>query len=107
MKNYGMDHIKYMFVQVDRIAKLVEPNELTERRQHIVDQLNMIVRICFETIMTNAGYSREQARQAGGFVTPFGSYKLDVHSPDSDIDAYVYLLVLFVSFFYLGMNETR
>ena len=58
-------------------------------RTTVMKELNDIVRDWIKECGRRLGYDEEQIRTWGGKIFEFGSYRLDVHSPGTDIDALI------------------
>ncbi|GHJ88662.1 hypothetical protein NliqN6_5064 [Naganishia liquefaciens] len=58
-------------------------------REKVLGQIAMLVKQFVKRTYENLGCSEDQAEQAGGKIFTFGSYRLGVHGPSSDIDTLV------------------
>ncbi|CEL97701.1 unnamed protein product [Vitrella brassicaformis CCMP3155] len=65
---------------------LFESDEETLHRQQILLELDSIIKEWIYEVGVSQGMAEEEARQAGGKIFTFGSYRLGVVSPGSDID---------------------
>jgi len=55
-------------------------------REQVLGRVAGLVKQFVERISLQRGYSASAAKQAGGKIFTFGSYRLGVHGPGSDID---------------------
>ncbi|KAJ1308456.1 hypothetical protein OPQ81_004160 [Rhizoctonia solani] len=63
-----------------------ESEEESQRRQEVLGMVHELVRKFVRTVSLNIGMSEQAASAAGGKIFTFGSYRLGVHGPGSDID---------------------
>mmetsp|Transcript_7481 Transcript_7481/g.11020 ORF Transcript_7481/g.11020 Transcript_7481/m.11020 type:complete len:548 (-) Transcript_7481:23-1666(-) len=64
-----------------------EPDEESRRRRLVLGKISEIFRdFCYQTILKKPGMNEEMAAAAGGKIFTFGSYRLGVHGPGTDID---------------------
>lgn len=56
-------------------------------------------------MLPSQGFTEEMAIESGGAIFPFGSYRLGVHGPDADIDAYALLPVASSPNYYAGIQK--
>lgn len=73
---------------IDQVSPLANPAAIEERKR-IVEELQTAVMAWVVGVGLSQGMSQEMATQAGAKVLTFGSYRLGLVSPDSDIDALV------------------
>lgn len=66
---------------------LFESNEESENRKEVLGKLTLIVREWVREVSIKKGHSEHDAENAGAQLRTFGSYRLGVHNPGSDIDA--------------------
>ena len=59
----------------------------TENRERILAKLNELVRSWIKEVGKQLGKDEETIEHSGGKVFTFGSYRLGVHAPNTDIDA--------------------
>lgn len=57
------------------------------KRIIVMNELNQIVRQWIMECGRQMGVSEDQVKTWGGKIFEFGSYRLGVHTPDTDIDA--------------------
>lgn len=75
--------------QLLRDEKSFETQQETEKRQKVVSVITELAKkFVFEASLSK-GMSESLARDAGGCVYTFGSYRLGVHGPGSDIDTLI------------------
>src|ERR1700761_5418019 len=60
--------------------------ETSGRREQVLGRVAALVRQFVEKVSLQRGYSASAAKLAGGKIFTFGSYRLGVHGPGSDID---------------------
>uniref|UniRef100_A0A6B2KYP3 polynucleotide adenylyltransferase n=1 Tax=Arcella intermedia TaxID=1963864 RepID=A0A6B2KYP3_9EUKA len=65
---------------------LYETAEQSEKREHILGKLNLIVNDWVTQVSINKGLPEESAKESGARILTFGSYRLGVNSPGSDMD---------------------
>ncbi|GAA5857214.1 hypothetical protein JCM8547_009376 [Rhodosporidiobolus lusitaniae] len=70
-----------------RSRGIYESPEEGRNRELVLGRLNKLVKDFVYRSSLNHGLSEAQAREAGGKIFTFGSYRLGVHGPGSDIDA--------------------
>jgi poly(A) polymerase len=58
-------------------------------RTQVMNELNNIIREWVKICGRKLGFDEEQISTWGGKIFEFGSYRLDVHTPGTDIDALV------------------
>ena len=58
-----------------------------KRREMILAKLNNIIKEWVQLVGRKEGRDEETVMNSGGKIFTFGSYRLGVHSPDTDIDA--------------------
>ncbi|CAG9326251.1 unnamed protein product [Blepharisma stoltei] len=64
-----------------------ESEEESKRRLVVLGKISEIFRDwCYQTILKKPGMNEEMAMAAGGKIFTFGSYRLGVHGPGTDID---------------------
>ncbi|CAE6485496.1 unnamed protein product [Rhizoctonia solani] len=63
-----------------------ESEEESQRRQEILGTVHELVQKFVRNVSLSAGMSEQAAKAAGGKIFTFGSYRLGVHGPGSDID---------------------
>ncbi|CAE6479600.1 unnamed protein product, partial [Rhizoctonia solani] len=73
-------------VQELRSQGIFESEEESKRRQQVLGMVHDLVRKFVYYISLNSGISQQVAKAAGSKIFTFGSYRLGVHSPGSDID---------------------
>jgi len=56
-------------------------------RERILAKLNELVRLWIKDVGRQLGKDEETVEHSGGKVFTFGSYRLGVHAPNTDIDA--------------------
>ena len=59
----------------------------TVNRERILAKLNELVRLWIKDVGRQLGKDEETVEHSGGKVFTFGSYRLGVHAPNTDIDA--------------------
>ncbi|KAJ9118933.1 hypothetical protein QFC24_005898 [Naganishia onofrii] len=75
------DLMKYL-----RKMNQFETEKEARLREKVLGQIAMLVKQFVKQTYKGLGCSDEQAEQAGGKIFTFGSYRLGVHGPASDID---------------------
>ncbi|KZT42918.1 Poly(A) polymerase [Sistotremastrum suecicum HHB10207 ss-3] len=65
---------------------IFESEEETRLREHVLGRLAGLVKQFVEKVSLMRGLSATAAKQAGGKIFTFGSYRLGVHGPGTDID---------------------
>lgn len=65
---------------------LFESQEETIKREETLGNLNKIIVAWIKEVCLSQGMSEQLAQEAGGMIYTFGSYRLGVHNPGSDID---------------------
>ncbi|KAF8821092.1 polyA polymerase [Cardiosporidium cionae] len=73
-------------VQILRSHNLYESEAGCRRREQVLRDLNRLLVEWIYEVSLEQGLSEEEARAAGGHIFTFGSYRLGVVSPGSDID---------------------
>eukprot|EP01100_Stratorugosa_tubuloviscum_P014534 TRINITY_DN783_c0_g1_i4.p1 TRINITY_DN783_c0_g1~~TRINITY_DN783_c0_g1_i4.p1 ORF type:complete len:538 (-),score=186.82 TRINITY_DN783_c0_g1_i4:455-2068(-) len=73
--------VKYLIVQ-----NLFESEEESARRESILGSLNKIIHQWSLQVCTEAGIPENEQRDSGAKIYTFGSYRLGVHGPGTDID---------------------
>ncbi|KAF8311151.1 Poly(A) polymerase [Clavulina sp. PMI_390] len=63
-----------------------ESPEEAARREMVLARVAVLVKKFVQKVMIARGHSESAARNAGGKIFTFGSYRLGVHGPGSDID---------------------
>ncbi|CAE7098160.1 unnamed protein product [Rhizoctonia solani] len=63
-----------------------ESEEESKRRQEVLGMVHELVRKFVRKVSLSIGMSEQAAEAAGGKIFTFGSYRLGVHGPGSDID---------------------
>eukprot|EP01094_Clydonella_sp_ATCC50884_P018560 TRINITY_DN3452_c0_g1_i5.p1 TRINITY_DN3452_c0_g1~~TRINITY_DN3452_c0_g1_i5.p1 ORF type:complete len:175 (-),score=46.82 TRINITY_DN3452_c0_g1_i5:213-737(-) len=66
---------------------LFETNDESENRKEVLGKLTLIVKEWVREVSIRKGHSEHDAENAGAQLRTFGSYRLGVHNPGSDIDA--------------------
>eukprot|EP00808_Paulinella_micropora_P012414 g9583.t1 len=66
---------------------LYEPKEESQKRELVLGELNSLLQEWVQAESLKMGYSEQSARECGVKLFTFGSYRLGVHNPGSDIDA--------------------
>jgi poly(A) polymerase len=92
---------------------MYETKQESQNRERVLGKLISLVRewirvvslknvsgvaLWFNFLISEQGLSEELAREAGGKIFTFGSYRLGVHDPGADIDTYQILVFRFRSF---------
>lgn len=72
-----------------RSMNAFETEKESKLREKVLGRIQMLVRTFVKDTYLAAGVSQDQAEQAGGKIYTFGSYRLGVHGPNSDIDTLV------------------
>lgn len=72
-----------------RAMNAFETEKESKLREKVLGRIQMLVRNFVKETYLAAGVSAEQAEQAGGKIYTFGSYRLGVHGPNSDIDTLI------------------
>ncbi|CAL0322065.1 unnamed protein product [Lupinus luteus] len=65
---------------------LYESKEDSAKRQYVLQRLGQIVRGWVKQITGSRGYTNQMVEDANALIFTFGSYRLGVHGPGSDID---------------------
>ncbi|KAF9925118.1 polynucleotide adenylyltransferase [Linnemannia zychae] len=65
---------------------LFESEEESRRREIVLGKLDKMVKEFVYVVYVRRGYSEQIAREAGGKIFTFGSYRLGVHGSGTDID---------------------
>ena len=96
-----------------RKLNMYETKQESQNRERVLGKLISLVRewirvvslknvsgvaLWFNFLISEQGLSEELAREAGGKIFTFGSYRLGVHDPGADIDTYQILVFRFRSF---------
>ncbi|CAH9079993.1 unnamed protein product [Cuscuta epithymum] len=68
-------------------AGLYESAEETAKREHVLSRLKQILKDWVKGVSRSRGFSNHMAEDANAALFTFGSYRLGVHGPGSDIDA--------------------
>ncbi|KAF8607577.1 Poly(A) polymerase [Ceratobasidium sp. AG-I] len=63
-----------------------ESEEETRRREQVLGIAQNLVQMFVQRVSMGVGMSEQAAKAAGGKIFTFGSYRLGVHGPGSDID---------------------
>jgi poly(A) polymerase len=69
-----------------RAFNMYETVEETQRREMVLGRLQRIVKAFIIQAGTEKGLSESMARETGGRIVTFGSFRLGVHSPGADVD---------------------
>ncbi|KAJ7639530.1 poly-A polymerase [Roridomyces roridus] len=69
-----------------RSQNTFETEEEARRREHVLGRVAALVKKFVHTVSLSRGLSETAAASAGGKIFTFGSYRLGVHGPGSDID---------------------
>ncbi|KAG8768308.1 polynucleotide adenylyltransferase [Ceratobasidium sp. 428] len=69
-----------------RAQNTFESKEEAQRRETVLGMVNELVQKFVQRVSIGAGMSEQAAKAAGGKIFTFGSYRLGVHGPGSDID---------------------
>eukprot|EP00246_Nothoceros_aenigmaticus_P005177 TRINITY_DN17058_c0_g1_i1.p1 TRINITY_DN17058_c0_g1~~TRINITY_DN17058_c0_g1_i1.p1 ORF type:complete len:575 (+),score=84.32 TRINITY_DN17058_c0_g1_i1:95-1819(+) len=67
-------------------AGLYESQEEAVKREEVLGHLNQIVKSWVKRISKEKGYNEEIVQSANAMIFTFGSYRLGVHGPGTDID---------------------
>lgn len=82
----GDIHRSNELISVLKALKLYETAAGTIQRERVLNELNRIILEWVVEVGIEQGLDEEEARQAGGKIFTFGSYRLGVTTPGSDID---------------------
>ncbi|KMZ64146.1 Poly(A) polymerase [Zostera marina] len=66
---------------------LYESQEEVVKREEVLGEINHIVKQWVKQLTCHKGYDDQMIEQANAVIFTFGSYRLGVHGPGSDIDA--------------------
>ncbi|CAE6524157.1 unnamed protein product [Rhizoctonia solani] len=69
-----------------RLQGNFESEEESKRRQEVLGMVHELVQKFVRKVSLGIGMSEQAAKAAGGKIFTFGSYRLGVHGPGSDID---------------------
>ncbi|KZT50427.1 Poly(A) polymerase [Calocera cornea HHB12733] len=69
-----------------RVQKSFESEAESRVREQVLGRIAGLVKQFVEKVSVSFGFSEEAARAAGAKIFTFGSYRLGVHGPGSDID---------------------
>lgn len=69
-----------------RVQKNYESEEDSRLREQVLGRVALLVKQFVEKVSLSFGFSEEAAKAAGAKIFTFGSYRLGVHGPGSDID---------------------
>ncbi|KAG8712603.1 polynucleotide adenylyltransferase [Ceratobasidium sp. 394] len=69
-----------------RAQNTFESEEESRKRESVLGMINDLVQKFVQRVSLNVGMSEQAAKAAGGKIFTFGSYRLGVHGPGSDID---------------------
>mmetsp|Transcript_6730 Transcript_6730/g.12457 ORF Transcript_6730/g.12457 Transcript_6730/m.12457 type:complete len:565 (+) Transcript_6730:51-1745(+) len=75
-----------VLVDVMKGLDLYESDERGIKRQEVLAELNEIIQEWAYEVAIECGFAEELAREQGARIYAFGSYRLGVHGPTSDID---------------------
>nr|XP_018673661.1 PREDICTED: nuclear poly(A) polymerase 4-like isoform X1 [Musa acuminata subsp. malaccensis]XP_018673662.1 PREDICTED: nuclear poly(A) polymerase 4-like isoform X1 [Musa acuminata subsp. malaccensis] len=67
-------------------AGLYESKEEAIKREEVLGEINEIVKSWVKQLTRQRGYSDQMVEEANAVIFTFGSYRLGVHGPGSDID---------------------
>ncbi|THU47379.1 hypothetical protein C4D60_Mb09t14870 [Musa balbisiana] len=67
-------------------AGLYESKEEAIKREEVLGEINKIVKSWVKQLTRQRGYSDQMVEEANAVIFTFGSYRLGVHGPGSDID---------------------
>jgi poly(A) polymerase Pap1 len=76
-----------------------ETEEEIQKREKVLAKLKTLLMEYSLHEGISQGYSEKEAATKELQLRTFGSYRLGVHSPEADIDTYVYLFAVYVSIF--------
>ncbi|EPS73541.1 hypothetical protein M569_01213, partial [Genlisea aurea] len=65
---------------------LYETSEEAAKREEVLDKLKLIVKEWVKDLTRLRGYTEQMVEDANALILTFGSYRLGVHGPGSDID---------------------
>lgn len=76
--------------EIERILRtdfnLYESREESRKREEVLGKLNDTIKLFIYKTGIKKGLSEDTARETGGKIFTFGSYRLGVHGPGADID---------------------
>jgi len=78
--DYGLSRRRFSF-RIEHVLLTSLPT-----REFVVGRLAALVKIFIKTVSLARGLSKAAAETAGGKIFTFGSYRLGVHGPGSEID---------------------
>jgi poly(A) polymerase len=75
-----------ILIKILRSLNLYETTEQSAKREEVLGKLNQIIRDWVQEVCMFKGLSEQLAKDAGAKLFTFGSYRLGVNPPGSDID---------------------
>lgn len=75
-------------IEVLKAHNVYETKSLTDKKHRILQEIEITAKNIIHNCCNYSGkFTAQQVIDAGGKLVTYGSFRLDVHSPDSDIDA--------------------